>query len=634
MSKNKYSQHRSLFSKPAPAVPSAPKRKWVVLPVMWKAAKRTAMVLGFMVLLSSLVSVCFLGSVIGDAVPYVPSKAALYIEFEGNLVDNAPNSGFVGPFSPPAQTLRQVVEAIDHARYDDRIQGIIVRLKDGGMSSANAREIRDVLQEFKSTGKFLRVYATAYGGLSGGLGQYYLASMFDEIWMQPMGVVSIPGIQAEIPYFRDVLDKIGIEPQFFQRNEYKTAYESAQRSSMSAPNREMLKALIGDVQSELVAQIAKDRGMSVPEFNALLDLSLFTAEEALKVGLITVNDYADSLVDMLRIELTGDLDNDDDILVGLEDYLSDIDMHFSTKKGVFPTRKKWGKVALIYVSGAIMTSGNGGEMAVAASEDIVPAIMDATDDVEIGAIVLRVDSPGGSPVASESILRALDLAQKEGVIVVISMGSVAASGGYWVASHADQIFALPTTITGSIGVIGGKPSLQEFWKKAGVNWDRSVKWGENSGMWSFNTPFSESEAERFNMMLDHTYTSFLERVAEGRNMSVGDVDKIAGGRVWSGLKAREIGLVDQLGGLNDALDYAALSLKLRDRYDLDVVVMPEPKTPMEQLVELLNGEIAVGDLPSVSAFARFMAWVKPLLVQVDMMVNAQDYAVYESLSVR
>lgn len=633
MSKNKWSQHRSLFSKPAQS--ETPKRKWVVLPVIWSAAKRTAMVLGFLMLFSSIVSLIVLSTVLdGAGAPKVPSKAALYIELDGNVIDNSPDAGFGGPFSDPSVTLREIVEAIDHARYDDRIHGIVMRFKDGGISSANAREIRDALQEFKGANKFLRIYSTSYGGFGGGLGRYYLASMFDEIWMQPMGVVSIPGVQAEVPYFRDVLDKIGVEPQFFQRKEYKTAYESAQRSSMSEENREMLSALIGDIQTELVAQIAHDRGMSVEEFGTLVDYGLFTSEEALEVGLITENNYVDMLVDTLRVELTGDADSDEDIIVHVEDYIADVEARSSSRRGVFPPRKKKSRVALIYAVGAIMERGNG-DMSIAASEDIVPAIMDAVDDDSIEAIVLRVDSPGGSPAASESILRALDLAQKEGKLVVVSMGSVAASGGYWIAAHADQIFALPTTITGSIGVLGGKPSLEKFWEKVGVNWDRSVTWGKNSGMWSFNTPFSESEAERFNTMLDYTYISFLERVAKGRNMLLGDVDKIAGGRVWSGLKAKEIGLVDQLGGLNDALDYAAVTLEMKDRYDLDVEVLPVPLTPMEQFMEILDGGVVgVGGMPDVSVITRFMAWVQPLLVQIDMMVNAQDYTIYESVQVR
>jgi len=632
MSNNRWRQHRSLFSKSFSPVKREKRRKWVVISALWKLVKRTAMVVGFTVLLSSVLMGIFLERVINNEVQMVPDQAVLHIEMHDTIVDRTPNMGLSGSFLSSSISLQELIDAIDHARYDERIQGIVLHFKGGYVSSANAQEIRYALANFKAAGKFLWVYATNYGGVGAGLGTYYLASIFDEIWMQPMGAVFIPGLRAEVPYVRDVLDQVGIEPQFFQRKDYKTIYESVERSEMSEENRMMLRALIGDMEHDLTTDIARDRGMSEEAFRSLIDYGLFTADEALKVGLITKNNYGDVLIDALRVKLNQETENQDEIFVNLEDYIADINMQSLDHKNAFPVREKQGRVALIYVSGAIMEQG-AGNGSIAASEEIAPAILESMNDKDIDAIVLRVDSPGGTPVAAERILRALDLAQRKGKLVVVSMGSVAASGGYWVAAHADQIFALPTTTTGSIGVVGGKVSMAEMWNKVGVNWDQSVKWGKNSAMSSLNTPFTQNEAERFNMMLDHTYASFLSRVAKGRKMSIEDVDKVAGGRVWSGRKAQEIGLVDQLGGLNDALNYVALELGFTDRYDLEVEILPKPKNPIEELMAFLEGESGIGDLPGVSAIMRLITWIKPFLTQMDMMMNAQKYSVYESLQV-
>lgn len=633
MPKQKWSQHRPLFSKPAAPQGTEDKRRWVILPVVWAAAKRMAMVLGFMVLLSSLLSFTILSTALKDTSPDIPREGALYIEFEDGLFDQTPGAlaSLADPFAPPPVTLREMVNAIEAAKSDARIKGIFARLSDGAFSSAEARELRDALIDFKGSGKFLKLYASSYGGVAGGLSSYYLASVFDEIWMQPMGIVSIPGIRVEAPYFRMVLDKIGIQPQFFQRKDYKTAYEAIQLSAMSEENREMLSALLDDVQGEVLGGIAQSRSMSVQEFSALQDYGLFTSEEAEKVGLITHRDYADVLLDEIEKDVVGAVDTEEEFLIALPDYIA---MQAQKKSG-FPMAVVGDpKVAVIYASGAIMSDSGDGASGIAAADVIAPAIFEATDDEDVEAIVLRVNSPGGSPVASETILRALDKAQDKGKLVVVSMGAVAASGGYWIASHADQIFAQPTTITGSIGVVGGKFSAEELWENIGVNWDMSIQRGANAGLWSLNTPFSESEAERFNTMLDYTYISFLERVAKGRNMSMGEVDKIAGGRVWSGKRAQEIGLVDQLGGLNDALDYVAQRLELKGRDELSVQIYPAPKTPIEQFVAVLSGEVSVRELPGVSGFVAFLNALQAVMVQISMVTQPQDYTLHSEVKIR
>jgi protease IV len=232
---------------------------------------------------------------------------------------------------------------------------------------------------------------------------------------------------------------------------------------------------------------------------------------------------------------------------------------------------------------------------VAAADEIATAILDVSEDDAYGAIVLRVDSPGGSPAASETIARALVRAREEGgKAIIVSMGPVAASGGYWIAAPADRIFATPTTLTGSIGVVGGKFILADMWDALRITWD-GVQWGQNAGMWAGQAPFTPEQAARVEAMLDHVYDSFVARVAAGRGMTPEAVEAVARGRVWTGQQAAERGLVDELGGLTNALDYAAREVGADDRYGVEVDVLPRPPSPLEQFLELFGGSVRVAD---------------------------------------
>ena len=457
--------------------------------------------------------------------------------------------------------------------------------------------------------------------------------------MQPLGIVSIPGVAAEMPFFRGTLDKIGVEPQFFQRKEYKTAYENLTAKKMSPQNRETLEHIVGDLRAVLTRDIAADLQISPVKFEALVNKGLFTGPEALQEKLVTELNYVDVLVSRISEELTGDPESEEEFFVDPKAYLAALGREQSESnlvRGHFTDARP--RVALVHVAGAIMDTRIGvsatpmglGEESIAAADEIAPAILDVAEDESIEAIVVRVDSPGGSPVASETILRAIDRAREKGKPVIVSMGSTAASGGYWVAAHADRIFATPTTITGSIGVVGGKFSARDVWPKIGVNWER-VEWGRNAGLWSMNTPFSATEAERINAMLDQVYDAFLERVSEGRKMSVEQVDKIAGGRVWSGEAAKRVGLVDEIGGLQNALDYTATLLKAEDRFGLDIVILPKPLTTFEELLAFLSEQGAVYEgLKFNAALGRVS---KPFMDQMDV-ISQPNFTTYEPLRVQ
>ncbi|GJL85251.1 MAG: protease [Micavibrio sp.] len=595
------------------------------------------MLMGAMVLISMISSFWIVGSLLQpSAGPSLPDDIVLFLKLDGGLSEKPAEANFAEPFGAGAPTVREMVNAIDAATEDPRVHGILARMNSGSFALAHIQELRTAIARFRDSGKFAYIYSSSYGEPGSGLGRYYLASSFEEIWMQPMGILTIGGIHAEMPFFRDTLDKIGVSPQFFQRKEYKSAYENLTRNDASPYNKEMMEALITDIKDEIVGGISRDRNIKPEQFEKLVDQGLFMADEAKEAGLINYSDYADELVGVIKELLTGDEESEDITFVEARQYAGVLQAKKQENLLAQKVGKSKPKIALIYAVGAIMPSGSGGGPGlpgaggVAAADEIAPAILDAADDESVKAVVLRIDSPGGSPTASESILRAVERVQEKGKPVIVSMGPTAASGGYWIAAYADQIFVLPTTITGSIGVVGGKFYMQDLWAKLGVNWD-GVKWGQNSGMWSLNTPFSETESERVNAMLDQVYNAFITRVAKGRNMSTEDVDKIAKGRVWSGKSALEIGLADQLGGLTEALDYAAESAGFEDRSKALVQIMPKPKTPIEQFIELFGDQVALGQ--NMKWQKSLVDFAAPFTHQMNVMQNPDLYSVYEPLVV-
>ncbi len=625
MNKDPWSKRKNLYSSPVPRAVKKPKVKWRAFPILWMALKRTCMFLGASVLFFSVISAFTISSVVNNMNVELPNNMVLYMELDGELSDLPKEMSIADPFSNHTKTLKSFIDAIERAKTDKRVKGIYARLKTGRYQITHIQELRAAIKDFRRSGKFAYIYSSSY---SNGLGGYYLATSFDKIWMQPMGSVMITGVNAQMPFLRSVLDKIGIEPQFFQRKEYKNAYASLTNSKMSDENREAMDALVADIADVLNSDISADRDFKDGEFKSLVDRGLFISSEALETGLIDVSDYADILVENINMKITGDIKGDGLTYINFDSYMNKTTMQ---SDGLLPS------VALIYAVGAIIDSkdnkiyaGLGGSP-VAAADEIAGALIEAAYDDNIKAVVLRVDSPGGSPVASETILRAVQKLQEKGKSVTVSMGSMAASGGYWISASADQIFTLPSTVTGSIGVLGGKISAQKLWENLGVNWDGS-KWGANSAMFSANTPFSDSEAERMNIMLDNIYDSFIMRVSKGRNMSIDEVEKIARGRVWVGTSAVKIGLADQFGGLNDALDYAAIKLGAAGRSDIDIVILPKPLTPVEKFIELLEGQVNAGKMLGVQA--KLMEGFAPVISEFMIMNDTQNNSVYAPINIR
>jgi protease-4 len=639
MSRNRWTRHRPLFTSPVPREVRQPRIRWRPFRILWVAIKKACTLIGAMVLVSMAFAAFSLSQISPAVEPPLPKQMVLYMEFADGFPEKPSGSTLAVSLGLEPPTVHELVDAIDLAAKDDRVKGIMARLDGGSFATAQTQEVRNAIKRFQAAGKFTRMYSASYGEAGGGLGRFYLASVFKERWMQPLGVVSIPGVAAEMPFFRETLDKIGVEPQFFKRKDYKTAYENLTDKQMSPQNRMMVEGIVTDLRVELVKDISADLNISTSKFESLVDKGLFTAPEALQEKLVTDLNYVDVLVTKITEEITGDPESEEEFFVDPRTYVAGVGREKAEKNlmaGHFGTSKP--QIALVHVNGAIMDTRIGvstpsgfSEEGIAAADEIAPALLEAAEDPYIGAVVLRIDSPGGSPVASETILRAVDKVREKGKPVIVSMASTAASGGYWVAAHADRIFATPTTITGSIGVVGGKFSARDVWPKLGVNWE-GVRWGENSGLWSINTPFTASEAERVNAMLDQVYTAFLQRVAEGRNMTVEEVDQIAGGRVWSGSSALDVGLVDEMGGLQVALDYTATLLEAKDRFGTDVYILPKPLTAFEELMALLGeGGMVYNGLKFNAALGKMS---KPIMDQVEVINRMSPVSTYEPLRIQ
>lgn len=578
---------RPLFARPQrPEPPHKPKRS--LLRILGGALRRTCTALGAMVLLSGILGGFFSSMALrnmggeGPAAA-LPDEMVLYWPLADMPVEHENADGY-GFRREKTLTMRDLQYALDEAAHDDRVKGFVVKLTAGGMDLAHIQEVRDAILRFKESGKFTYIYGASYEGL----GDYYLASAFDKIWLQPAGIVSIPGVEVEMPFVRDALDKIGVEPQFFARKEYKNLFESLTSNEMSPASREMTDALVASLADTIAAGASQGRGMTPETFRKRVDEGLFTGAQALESGLIDRLDYTDTFNEELKKEVKGDPENDDPLLATVQSYVRDRE----SSRSFAPAGHK-PKVALVYIVGQIVQDDDTG-LDLGAAETLVSAIRDVADDDTVDTIVLRIDSPGGDPAAAEAIRRAVVKAQEKGKAVVVSMAGAAASGGYWIAAPADYIFAQPATLTGSIGVTGGKVSLRGLWEKLGVNWDGS-SWGENAGLWSFNRPYSPSEAARMDALMDDIYDRFVDIVAKGRHMPRDQAEKLAHGRVWTGAQAQKIGLVDALGGLEEALDYAAGLAGTVDRHGITVEVVPRPRTPFEKIVEFLEMQAATGE---------------------------------------
>ena len=453
--------------------------------------------------------------------------------------------------------MNDILRNIEHAKTDDNIKGIYLELSSIPTSTATLQEIRSKLLEFKESGKFIVTYGESYSQSA-----YYIASVADKIFLNPEGALDLHGMASQIMFYKHLLDKLDIEMQIVRgpNNRFKSAVEPYFLDKMSEANREQMDKLLGSIWGQILTGISQNRNISVEQLNKIADNleTIFNADKALEYGLVDNLYFKDQVLDELK-GLTGS--NKSINAVGNAKYAKSFKDKSTSKN----------EVAIIYASGQIF-DGKGDETANIYSENLSKTIRKAREDENIKAIVLRVNSPGGSAVASAIIGRELDLT-KEVKPIIVSMGNYAASGGYWISAKADYIYADPTTLTGSIGVFGTFPNAQGFLNdKIGLTFD-VAKTNENADFGSITQPLTEFQYAKLQENVVKTYEQFTSRVAEGRGLRQTYVDSIGQGRVWTGSQALKLGLVDKLGSLQDAINYAASKAKLKEGYA--VVGYPE-----------------------------------------------------------
>ncbi len=468
-----------------------------------------------------------------------------------------------------AQGLDQILHAIKVAKEDDKIMGISINKNYISAGISTTQAIRKALADFKESGKFVYAFGDFY------LQQdYYLASVADSVFLNPVGAMDFKGLSAEVLYFKELQEKTGVKMEVIRHGKYKSAVEPFLSNEMSEENRTQIKELMSSIWNSIVSEIAVNRSISEEDINIIADtLGGRKPEYAKASGLLDDIVYFDEYENRLK-QAIGISREDKLNSILLEDY-----MKISRKKKLYSGKDK---VAIIFAQGDILYGEGGPEFI---GQGIMnKAIIKARDDKTVKAIVLRVNSPGGSALTSDIIWRELELAKKEKPVVV-SMGDVAASGGYYISVGADKIYAEPTTITGSIGVFGTIPNINKLATNIGINAEQ-VGTNKNSIDYSFFEPMSTEFRGFVKEGIETTYETFLSKVSEGRKITMAEADSLAQGRVWSGTEAKELGLVDELGGLEDAIEAAAL---LADMDSYSIKKYPKYKTSLERFMEDFGG---------------------------------------------
>jgi protease IV len=473
-------------------------------------------------------------------------------------------------------TMRDYVEALRMARDDRRINGLLLVVDDPDIGMAKIQELRDAVLGFQKSGKWAVAYLETAGEFSPGNRAYYLAAACGSIWLAPPGDINLTGVRAEVSFIRGTLDLLGIDPDFDHIGKYKSAKNFYTNKTMDAAHRESMESIVESFYHQIRRDIALGRKMSEQEVAALIDRGPFLAPEALDAKLVDRLGYRDELEDHLKEKNGGRLP-----LLEIDRYL---------KAGRFFDRGV--KVALVYGVGAV-TRGESqydplfGETM--GSDTVAEAIKTAREDDSIKAIVFRVDSPGGSYVASDIIWR--EVTRTKGVKpIVVSMSDVAGSGGYFVAMAADRIIAHPATITASIGVVAGKMITTGFWNKIGITSD-AVQRGKHATFYSASLRFTPEERAIFENWLERIYKDFVGKVAEGRGKTYEEIHPIAQGRIWSGEDALRLGLIDELGGIPVAIRGALELAKLDPESRVHLIVLPEAKSLFQQI---MSGDFNAG----------------------------------------
>ena len=505
----------------------------------------------------------------------VEENSLLAARFNAQILDRANENPFSLLFSgnfmySDIMGLNQILKDLEKAKTDKNIEGIFMHLGSVSAGTATLGEIRDAMLDFKESGKFIYAFSENYTQKS-----YYLASVADSVFMTPGGMFLFNGLSAEVMFYRNALKKIGVEMQVIRHGSYKGAVEPFLRDDLSDENREQIESYVGAIWEKIVGDISESRGISVEKLNQIADdLATVDSEQLVETGMLDGLIYFDEMLSLLKEKM--DVEEEDDLeTVTLKRY----------KDATVKEKKTYSKdkVAVIYGMGTVI-DGTAGEGYIS-SERISKAIRKARRDKSVKAIVFRINSGGGSGMASDVIHREVMLAAKEKPVVA-SMGDVAASGGYYIAAPADTIIAGPGTITGSIGVFGMFPNVQELMNdKIGITTD-VVKTNKNANILSPMDPLDPEERAIMQKMIDDFYIKFVNLVADGRGKTYDEIDAIAGGRVWAGSDALELGLIDMHGGLVKSIEVAAEMAGLEN---YRIQSLPRLEDPMAAIMKQLTG---------------------------------------------
>lgn len=541
--------------------------------------------------------------------PALPDKIILSADLTQGLAEGPGDKGLRRLVLGAKPSLRDFLDALEAGGDDPRVKGILARVGDDEIGLAEAQQVRDAIAAFRSKGKFAIAFADSFGEFGAGTRPYYLATAFDQIWLQPMGSLGLTGLYAETVFVKGTLDLLGIAPEFDHRGRFKTAANVLTETKMTPPQREEVDDLLQSISGQVVNGIAQARKLPPEAIRAAIDEAPLLPDEALKAKLVDRLGYRDEAIGAAHRRAGSDAE-----IVNLTTYLD----------GTGRPYRKGERIAVIYGSGLIVRGGGAASPLAGPDEmtanDMTRAFRDAVRDPKVRAILFRIDSPGGSVVASETIWHDVVFARERGKPVIVSMGDVAGSGGYYVAAPADKIVAEPATLTGSIGVLAGKLVVADLMKKIGVSTD-AAEFGANSAMFSSTSDFSPAAQARLRAFLDATYRGFKDHVASGRHMSADAVEAVAQGRVWSGEEAKANGLVDALGGYEVALALAKKEAHIPAGAAVQLTVFPREEGLVQFLYDRLTGQEREDNDIGVTALGRAVEMAEPLLQRIEAVLD-------------
>jgi protease-4 len=517
----------------------------------------------------------------GEPADKKPTAVIAQVTLAGSLPDGVGQGGLLADVAPH---LHRIIERLDKAAADQRVKGVVLSIESPDLGRARADEVRAAIARLRKAGKPVAAHLVGSAPV-----HYMVALACDTITMPPAATLEITGVRTEVMFFKDLFDQLGLKAEILQVGEFKGAGEPLTRSSMSPQLREQYESFVGDLFEQLVERVAAERRLAPERVRELIDTGVFTPDAAREAGLIDAVGYEDEVaaavakkIELAEPKIVRDyaerkMDND---FSGLGGLVKLVEMFSGQKQTAASGKGK--QIAIVHVTGEIAEGKGRDDLlagAAAGSDTVIKAIREAAKDDQVAAIVLRIDSPGGSALASDLIWREAERTKKP---VVASLSDTAASGGYYIAVAADKIVAAPGTLTGSIGVVGGKVAVGGALERYGVHTDVVSK-GKNAGWLSMQSPFTAAEREVFLGTMKDVYRLFTSKVAAGRKLDMEKIEKLAEGRVFTGRMAKEAGLVDRLGTLDDAIDEAKALAGLAADEEIERVLLPEPRGLFDDL---------------------------------------------------